>query len=54
MGSNFDSGAQRAEGQMTLCDFSDATTLRAEKCPPIVRKNWVDKGTLERFEGLSP
>ena len=56
MGSNFDEGAQRAEGQLALCDLSDATTLRGEKCPPTLRKNWVDKGKLERirlFEGFA-
>lgn len=47
MGSNFEEGPQRAEGQMAVCDFTDATTLRNEKNPPILRKNWVDKGKLD-------
>lgn len=34
MGSNFEEGPQRAEGQMAVCDFTDATTLRNEKNPP--------------------
>lgn len=34
MGSNFDEGPQRAEGQMAMCEFTDATTLRTEKSPP--------------------
>ncbi|CAK9045369.1 unnamed protein product [Durusdinium trenchii] len=47
MGSNFDAGAQRAEGHLAVVDFTDATTLTGEKSPPLLRKNWLDKGTLE-------
>mmetsp|Transcript_108761 Transcript_108761/g.307488 ORF Transcript_108761/g.307488 Transcript_108761/m.307488 type:complete len:259 (-) Transcript_108761:8-784(-) len=47
LGSNFDEGARRAEGQITILEFTDATTLNASKTPPIVRKAWVDKDQLD-------
>lgn len=47
MGSNFDEGARRAEGAISVCEFTDATTLKAEKTPPIIRKAWVDKGGID-------
>lgn len=47
MGSNFEEGPQRAEGQMAVCEFTDATTLHNEKNPPLLKKNWVDKGKLD-------
>jgi hypothetical protein len=40
MGSNFEEGPQRAEGQMAVCDFTDATTLRNEKNPPSPGTNF--------------
>lgn len=55
MGSNFDEGPQRAEGQMAMCEFTDATTLRTEKSPPSLgrkrknRKNVL--GGMVGFEG---
>lgn len=47
MGSNFDSGAQRAEGVIEVSDFTDATTLTTEKTPPIVKKRWTDKAQID-------
>lgn len=46
MGSNFDEGAKRAEGQVVILDFTDATTLSSEKSPPGLKKLWTDKADL--------
>eukprot|EP00930_Biecheleria_cincta_P104264 TRINITY_DN96471_c0_g1_i1.p1 TRINITY_DN96471_c0_g1~~TRINITY_DN96471_c0_g1_i1.p1 ORF type:complete len:257 (-),score=83.37 TRINITY_DN96471_c0_g1_i1:274-1044(-) len=48
MGTNFDQGPQRAEGAIAVCEFTDATTLFDEKSPPILRKSWTDKGSLDQ------
>lgn len=51
MGSNFEEGPQRAEGQMAVCDFSDATTLRTEKTPPFPGRKKTCSGLRICFHG---
>ena len=51
MGSNFDEGPQRAEGQMAMCEFTDATTLRTEKSPPSLGRK-QKAGTCVGEDGL--
>ncbi|CAE8616084.1 unnamed protein product, partial [Polarella glacialis] len=56
MGANFDAGMQRAEGSVQVSDFTDATSLRSEKCPPKVRAEFpaaagLDEAKRKQVEG---
>mmetsp|Transcript_2554 Transcript_2554/g.5478 ORF Transcript_2554/g.5478 Transcript_2554/m.5478 type:complete len:234 (+) Transcript_2554:35-736(+) len=48
--SNFDVGMQRAEGKITVSDFTDATTLTSAKTPANRKARWLELGGLDKAQ----
>mmetsp|Transcript_8375 Transcript_8375/g.18783 ORF Transcript_8375/g.18783 Transcript_8375/m.18783 type:complete len:254 (+) Transcript_8375:101-862(+) len=46
--SSFDQGMQRAQGTITVSEFSDATTLRDGKSPPVRKARWAELAGLDK------